>query len=113
MTTSTPECLHCGACCFSPSERYVPVTGDDHLRLGDEAESLTQFLGNRCFMRMADNHCAALTPTTDGRFVCRIYALRPEVCRALTRGGASCLAELSSKAEQAQRARPGHFFVVV
>lgn len=101
---TTPECLRCGACCFSASDRYVPVTGDDHRRLGDEADDRTQFLGNRCFMRMVDSHCAALLLTADGRFVCQVYELRPDVCRTLARASPSCLAELSLKAPDAKRA---------
>jgi Fe-S-cluster containining protein len=104
MIDSTPECLQCGACCFSANPHYVPVSGDDHRRLGDLAEALTLFHGNRCFMRMADAHCAALTLTSDGRFVCQIYEQRPAVCRELTRGGASCQAELSLKGASAKAA---------
>jgi Fe-S-cluster containining protein len=103
-STSAPECLRCGACCFSRGERYVPVTGSCHQRLGDDAESLTQFFGNRCFMRMQDDHCAALHITAEGRYVCSVYERRPEVCRTLERGGASCLAELSAKRPDAERA---------
>ena len=99
-----PACLACGACCFSHSERYVPVTGDDHARLGDEAERLTVFIGNRCFMRMEHEHCAALSVEASGRFVCGSYELRPDVCRELARGGPACSAELTLKRESARHA---------
>src|SRR5690349_5011445 len=96
---ATPECLQCGACCFGDGERYVPVTGDDHERLGEHAEALTVFLGNRCFMRMEHGHCAALELTADGRFACSLYLRRPETCRELARGEAACQAELQTKRE--------------
>jgi len=99
-----PECLACGACCFGQGERYVPVSGDDHARLGELAETHTQFLGNRCYMRMVDGHCAALRLGADGRFVCGVYAQRPQTCRDLARGGGACRAELESKHVVAQRA---------
>jgi hypothetical protein len=82
----------------------VPVTGDDHARLGDIAELLTVFLGNRCYMRMEAGHCAALALTADGRFMCSVYEARPATCRELERGGAACEAELSNKRERSQRA---------
>ncbi|MFT3922752.1 MAG: YkgJ family cysteine cluster protein [Myxococcales bacterium] len=103
-TEAWPECLRCGACCFGDGERYVPVTGDDHARLGDNAEALTVFIGNRCYMRMEQGHCAALQLTRDGAFICSVYPQRPETCRELARGGAACQAELQHKSERSQRA---------
>lgn len=100
----TPPCLTCGACCFGTSDRYVPVSGDDHARLADGAERRTQFIGNRCFMRMHQGHCAALELSQDGRFVCSVYQQRPQVCRDLARGEASCQAELLQKRALSQSA---------
>ena len=104
---SPPECLACGACCFGEGERYVPVSGDDHARLGELAETYTQFLGNRCYMRMVDGHCAALRLELDGRgngrYVCGLYAERPQTCRDRARGGGACRAELEAKHSVAQR----------
>lgn len=99
-----PPCLSCGACCFAPGERYVRVTGDDHARLGDAAERLTVFIDNRCYMRMQDGHCAALSVRADGSFVCSVYEARPDVCRELERGSPACEAELLQKREPSQRA---------
>jgi Fe-S-cluster containining protein len=99
-----PECLQCGACCFGEGERYVPVTGDDHARLDDDAERLTVFFGIRCFMRMEQGHCAALEISADGRFACSVYSRRPATCRELERGGPACGAELHHKRERSQRA---------
>ncbi len=105
LQAHTPECLHCGACCFGDGARYVPVTGDDHARLSEAAERLTQFIGTRCYMRMEAGHCAALEITSDGRYVCSVYAQRPAICRELERGGPACQAERASKGERSQRAR--------
>jgi Fe-S-cluster containining protein len=99
-----PPCLRCGACCFGDNERYVPVSGDDHQRLGDFAEQLTQFLGNRCFMRMREGHCAALEIRASGEFYCGVYEQRPSVCRELARGSAACEAEFSRKRPESERA---------
>jgi RimJ/RimL family protein N-acetyltransferase len=71
----------------------VPVTGDDHERLlPDEREKLAVFEGTRCFLRVDDGKCAALT-AIDGRLICTIYERRPRVCRDLERGGGACLHE--------------------
>jgi Fe-S-cluster containining protein len=94
-----PECLSCGTCCFSTLERYVRVTGDDYERLGDRAESLTQFIGNRAYLRMEDGHCAALRVEA-GRFVCTAYDARPAVCRDLERGSPECLGEIATKRDR-------------
>jgi hypothetical protein len=103
--TDAPECLSCGACCFADRPDYVPVRGDDYERLGDAAESLTAWVGNRCFMSMRDGRCAALAlePAT-GRFVCGVYDARPDTCRTLARGSAECAGERHQKQRRARRA---------
>lgn len=94
-----PECLACGACCFSLLGTYVKVSGDDHARLAERAEELVWFNGNRAYMRMVDGHCGALAiEAPSGRFVCSAYATRPEVCRDLARGSGACRAEIELKA---------------
>jgi Fe-S-cluster containining protein len=103
-TETTPECLTCGACCFGDGERYIPVSGDDHARLGDDAETLSVFLGNRCYMRMHAGRCAALEPRADGSFFCGVYERRPSVCRELARGSGACEAERLRKRERSQAA---------
>jgi uncharacterized protein len=96
-----PECLACGTCCFSLLDTYVPVTGDDHARLGDRADDLVVFHGNRAFLRMEDGHCAALRlDAAAGAFVCTVYATRPETCRALARGSPQCAGERQTKGER-------------
>ena len=96
-----PECTRCGACCFSRSPRYLRVFGRDYERLGEDAERLTHFIDNRAFLRIEDNHCAALTyDSASERFLCSIYERRPDVCRALERGSGHCAAERAEKAEE-------------
>ena len=95
-------CLECGTCCHSDLVTYVRVLGDDHARLGDDAERLSHFVGNRCFMRMEDGHCAALV-VEQGKFVCSVYAQRPEVCRALAEGSDACAAEIALKGTRPQQ----------
>ena len=99
------NCLHCGVCCHSKSSTYVWVRGDDWSRLGDEADELARFIGNRAYMRMEDGHCIALVirPRADGggpEFYCSIYDQRPEVCRDLGRGSLECQGELTTKAQR-------------
>lgn len=92
----TPACLDCGCCCHASLATYVRVSGDDHARLGEAAETLTFFEGNRCYMRMQDGHCAALDHI-QGQYVCRVYETRPQVCRDLERGSPACEAEIERK----------------
>jgi len=98
--TDPPECLACGVCCFSQLDTYVPVSGDDHARLGDHAESLVIFKGTRAYMRMVDARCAALQLDREGRFVCTVYDERPLVCRELARGSPECQGERATKADR-------------
>ena len=104
------DCMRCGACCFSDSPRHARVTGDDHERLGDDAERLVAWIGNLAFMRIeavtADMHkCVALeVDAATGTFACSIYERRPEVCRDLERGSGGCRGELAAKADRPKRA---------
>ncbi|RYZ04280.1 MAG: zinc/iron-chelating domain-containing protein [Myxococcales bacterium] len=98
---SEPECLTCGACCFSQLERYVQVTGADYERLGERAEELVSFDGHQAHLRMVDGHCAALrVEASSGRFVCSAYEARPQTCRELARGSPECRAERDAKADR-------------
>lgn len=93
------DCTTCGTCCFSHLVPYVAVTGDDHARLGDDAAEYVVFDGNKAFMRMANGRCAALL-IEDGRFLCGVYADRPDTCRDLARDSAACGGEIASKGER-------------
>ena len=100
-----PECTACGACCFSSLPEYVRVFGYDMDRMDDEARGYTEFLGNRCFMRMEHGRCGALRidpggPDRAPRFTCAIYEMRPDVCRSLERGSGACRADRHEKAER-------------
>lgn len=98
---TAPECLACGVCCFSEQPRYVPVSGDDYERLDADAERLTHFLGNKCFLRLEEGHCAALRlEPASGLFVCTIYERRPQPCRDLERGSPQCAGERHEKSER-------------
>ncbi len=90
-------CLECGTCCFSNLETSVRVTGDDYARLGDATDRFVHFVGNRAYMRLADGHCAALRVELEGRFVCTVYATRPDACRDLERASPNCQGELFTK----------------
>lgn len=99
--SDVPPCLDCGTCCFSGLPDYVAVSGDDYERMGDRAEELTTFAGNRAFMKMVDGHCGALHIVADARqFVCGAYAIRPATCRELTRSEGACRGELEAKRER-------------
>jgi Fe-S-cluster containining protein len=97
---TVPECLACGVCCFSTLERYVPVSGDDYSRLGDEADDLVIFLENKAYMRLSAGHCAALRVADPLGFACSVYERRPTVCRELARGSSACAGERSLKADR-------------
>ena len=101
------DCQRCGVCCFSPSPEYVWVTGYDWTRLGNEADRLAHFIGNRAFMKMHAGHCVALEISRraggETAYSCSIYERRPEICRALERGSPECLGELETKSEQVRQ----------
>jgi len=99
------DCGDCGACCTGESERYVPVRGDDHARMGRAAAEWTRFIGNRCYMRMDAGRCAALA-VIDGRWRCQIYEIRPETCRTLELGSDACDAERFRKLSAMSARRP-------
>lgn len=95
------DCTTCGACCFSTLPEYVRVFGCDHDRMDDRARELTHFVENRCYMRIEDGRCAALTlDAASGRFLCSIYEVRPDCCRGLERGSGACRGELHEKRER-------------
>lgn len=100
LTPIPADCLLCGTCCFSNLPEYIRVFGIDYDRMDDAARAYTHFIGNRCYMQIDDGHCAALEIQENGRFVCRIYLQRPDVCRSLDRGSGSCAGELAEKRER-------------
>jgi Fe-S-cluster containining protein len=111
MPDPVPECLSCGACCFSPSDRYVWVHGADWKRLGPAVDRVAHFIGNHAFMRMRDGHCIALDirKRADGtrEYFCTIYEQRPQICHALARGSPECEAVLAERIDKAGLIFPG------
>lgn len=100
------DCLSCGTCCFSDSETYVRVSGEDFARLGDRAGALVAWVGNRAYMQMRDGHCAALRVEAEaGSFLCTAYEVRPQICRDLERGSPECEGEIAAKGTRPLRAR--------
>ncbi len=101
---AAPECLRCGTCCFSESDTYVRVSGEDFARLGDLAGALVAWSGNRAYMRMRDGRCAALRiEPSVGAFVCTVYERRPRICRDLERGSPECEGEIAVKGDRPLR----------
>jgi len=95
------DCRPCGRCCFSELPEYVRVFGIDRDRMDDRAASFTEFIGNKCFMRMEGGRCTALVIDPVARtFVCSIYEMRPDVCRSLERGTGQCRADWEEKRER-------------
>lgn len=99
------DCQACGACCFSDSSSYVPLTPPDRARLGGDGADLIHEEGGAFFMAMVKGRCAALR--VGARFSCSIYARRPEVCRELERGTPACAEERLLKRSAARRATNG------
>jgi len=100
-----PDCIACGACCFSPLPTYLRIDGDDHERLGDDADALAHFIGDRCYMRIDDGRCAALVVDEKGpRFLRSIYEKRPSTCRELEPGSPVCRGERFMKADRVAQA---------
>ena len=97
-----PGCLACGTCCFSTLARYVPVSGDDHARLGDAAERLVHWEENRAYLRLEDGHCAALAidPSAGPIPSARSTSKAPQTCRDLERGSPQCEGERDTKSDR-------------
>lgn len=81
------------------------VDGADWSRLGEDAERMAHFVGNRAYLRMVEGRCAALAERRAGDGVlewwCMIYERRPRVCRELGRGSPACEAERDLKGGRA------------
>ena len=96
------ECQICGACCFSDSSAYVPITDADRARLGTDAAGLVREEDAAHYMAMTDGHCAALRVTA-AAFLCSVYERRPAICRELERGTPACREERTLKKAAAAR----------
>lgn len=103
------DCQYCGACCFSDSTAYVPLSESDQRRLANDSDKIHVEDG-KSYMRMQGNiddrksarRCIALRLVA-GRFVCGVYHSRPDICRELERGSPACLEEVDEKKARALR----------
>lgn len=101
-----PECLACGACCFSSEAGYLRVFEVDAARLGADRAVVTVSVGGACYLAMKDGRCAALSVDLErGSARCTLYPRRPDVCRHLQRGSAQCRQAIA-RAHRPQRAAP-------
>lgn len=101
-TRGVPECVRCGACCFSDAPDYLAVLSVDSERIGRDAERWTERIDGRLYMRIEGGRCAALTIQDSGEYLCSIYERRPDVCRWLERGSGYCRGELTTKSDLAR-----------
>ncbi len=80
-------CRSCGACCaFSKDWPRFSTETDDHID-HIPAEFVDQRLGR---LRCDGDRCSALAGAVGIETSCRIYDVRPEVCRACTPGDDAC-----------------------
>jgi len=92
MTLAVPtedfDCQSCGACCSYSEDwpRFSLETDEELDRI--PAEYVSADLGG---MRCEDNRCSALDGKLGVHVGCRIYAVRPIVCRTCMPGDDECL----------------------
>jgi hypothetical protein len=82
------DCIDCGACCRSGFD-VVPVGMGERARKRHPELVVAREPGFA--MRREGDHCAALTGSPAGPYICVIYEDRPRVCRELEPGGKHCL----------------------
>ena len=80
-------CQACGACCAHSSAwpRFSLETDDEIARI--PAELIAADLSG---MRCEGNRCSALAGKIGAAVTCRVYAVRPIVCRDCLPGDAAC-----------------------
>lgn len=99
------DCQACGACCTFGGDVMVDVTDTEvprHLtrsvrnRMGFGSWEADE--GQRVMARRGCDSCSALSQK-NGAFQCRIYDVRPAVCREFEAGSQECLdaRELAAK----------------
>lgn len=108
------DCQYCGACCFSDSTAYVPLSESDQRRLANDSDKIHVEDG-KSYMRMQGNiddrksarRCIALRLVA-GRFVCGVYHQSSRhLSRTRTR-----LTGLSGRGPRKKSARPSGFGLV-
>jgi hypothetical protein len=79
----------------------------DRERLGAALEQAAHRINGRWYLQMAHGHCRSLRVETDAqnhqRFLCSIYDLRPDACRAFAEDSRAC--QLVRADSLARRAR--------
>ena len=86
--SAVPECRNCGACCaYSREWPRLTLEDDDAIAL-IPPELLDDAAGR---MRCDGDRCLALDGEIGVATSCRIYEVRPEVCRACLPGDPECL----------------------
>jgi len=82
------DCQNCGACCAYSADwpRFSLETEEELDRI--PAEFVTADLGG---MRCENDRCTALQGTPGKSVACRVYAVRPIVCRTCMPGDDECL----------------------
>ncbi|MEA3536320.1 YkgJ family cysteine cluster protein [Rhizobium sp. CC-YZS058] len=82
------DCQTCGACCaYSADWPRFSMESDAELALIPEEFVAADFSGMRC----ENDRCSALDGTLGQHVGCRIYAVRPQVCRTCLPGDDECL----------------------
>ena len=81
------DCLTCGACCAYSSEwpRFTLETDEEIARIPEGFINAAQS-GMSC----NGNRCSALAGEVGKSTSCRIYAIRPDVCRECSPGDDAC-----------------------
>jgi Fe-S-cluster containining protein len=90
-------CANCAACCCRLEVMLITETGVP------ERFIETDQWGGRTMMRLDDGWCAALNRDT---LMCRIYALRPLICREFAMGEDECVEERRSTGNHQRSAAP-------
>ncbi|GJD48712.1 hypothetical protein OPKNFCMD_1436 [Methylobacterium crusticola] len=81
-------CQSCGACCAYSAEWPRFSTEEDEEIARIPAEFVDDAAGR---MRCDGDRCSALSGTVGRTVACRVYAVRPEVCRVCEPGDPECL----------------------
>jgi uncharacterized protein len=93
------DCVPCGRCCHHGPQTVHLLDPDDARILAhpDGGEILRRLTildprppGWR-FVANTGERCAALDVSVSGRFVCGIYAVRPDDCRLVEPGSPACI----------------------
>lgn len=99
--TTVPDCQTCGACCTTgaPGKHaekiaLLPIGKAEYRRLPSDVTVRADVtgLGKAYSLRFAGDRCAALDGVVGLSCTCRVYANRPQICRAFPAGSSHCLA---------------------